>query len=389
MSFAAGRHALAIPGPSPVPERVLNAMHRAGSDIYSGPVVENDLKLRRQLKQLAGTQANLATYIGNGHAGWEAALQNMLAPGEKALVLTSGSFGEGWAEQATAHGVDVEILDQPRDRGPLLEGLAARLAQDTAHEIRAVLVAQIDTASSIRTDIPAVRRAMGDHPALLAVDAIASIGCEEMRMDEWGVDILVGASQKGLMCAPGIALVWFSDRAAAQTRNPSPYWRWTERANGEPLWQRWGGTPPVHLIWGLNEAMDMLIETEGMAACYHRHAGLAQAVWAAFEAWGKGNPQIRCLVTEASARAHSVTAGHIPQAADLRHWCEVKAGVTLGIGLGQEPPENYLRIGHMGNVSAHNLLGVLAVMEAGMEALAIPRGTGAVEAAAKVIAELA
>lgn len=389
MSFAAGRHALAIPGPSPVPERVLNAMHRAGSDIYAGPVVDSDLKLREQLKALAGTKANIATYIGNGHAGWEAALQNMLAAGEKALVITSGGFGEGWAEHASSLGVDVEILDQPRDRGPLLDGLTARLAQDTKHEIRAVLVAQIDTASSIRTDIAAVRRAMGQHPALLAVDAIASIGCEEMRMDEWGVDVLVGASQKGLMCAPGIALVWFSDRAAQMTRNPTRYWDWNTRANGEPLWQRWGGTPPVHLIWGLNEAMDMLIDTEGMGACYRRHAGLAQAVWAAFEAWGKGNPQIRCLVTDPAARAHSVTAGHLPGASALREWCETRTGVTLGVGLGQEPPEDYLRVGHMGNISAHHLLGVLAVMEAGMEALDIKRGEGALEAAAKVIAKLA
>lgn len=388
MSFAAGPKALAIPGPSPVPEAVLNAMHHAGADIYAGPVVEADLRLRERLKWLAGTRQNLATYIGNGHAGWEAATRNMLAPGDKALVITSGGFGEGWAQMARELGAVVEELPQPRDAAPDPAALAARLAQDTGHEIRAVLIAQVETTTGILADIPAMRRAMGEHPALLAVDAIASMGCEPLEMDAWGVDVIVAASQKGLMAPPGVGLVWFSDRADSRTRAAGPYWDWRPREHQPELWRHWGGTPPVHSIWALDAAL-ALIEAEGKPALYARHAGLARAVWAAFGAWEAGNPAIRCRVADPAGRAHSVTAAFLPGSNALRAWCEDKAGVTLGVGLGLADPDTGLRLGHMGAASAHMILGVLAVMEAGLTALDIPHGPGAVEAAARVIAELA
>ncbi len=388
MSFAAGPNTLAIPGPSPVPEPVLNAMHHAGADIYAGPVLEADARLRGRLMRLAGTTQNLATYIGNGHAGWEAATRNMLAPGDKALVITSGGFGEGWAQMARELGVDVEELAQPRDAAPDPVALAARLAADAGHEIRAVLIAHVETTTGIRADIPAMREAMGDHPALLAVDAIASMGCEPLELDAWGIDVIVAASQKGLMCPPGLAMVWFSDRAEAQGREAGPYWNWRPRAHEPEIWRHWGGTPPVHLIWAADAALD-LIEAEGKPATHARHAGLARAVWAAFDAWGAGNPDIRCRVSDPAARAHSVTAAFLPRSNALRAWCEAKAGVTLGVALGLADPDMGLRVGHMGAASAHMVLGVLAVMEAGMTALDIPHGPGAVEAAARVIAELA
>lgn len=388
MSFAAGPHTLAIPGPSPVPEPVLNAMHHAGADIYAGPVLEADNRLRDRLLRLVGTGQNLATYIGNGHAGWEAATRNMLAPGDKALVITSGGFGEGWAQLARELGVDVEELAQPRDAAPDPAALAARLAADTGHAIRAVLIAQVETTTGILADIPAMRRAMGEHPALFAVDAIASLGCEPLEMDAWGIDVLVAASQKGLMTPPGLAMVWFSDRAEARTRPAGPYWNWTPRAHEPEIWRHWGGTPPVHLIWAAEAALD-LFEAEGKPAVLARHAGLARAVWAAFDAWGTANSAIRCRIADPAGRAHSVTAAWLPDATALRAWCEAKAGVTLGVPLGLADPDTGLRVGHMGAVSAHMVLGVLAVMEAGMAALDIPRGPGAVEAAARVIAELA
>lgn len=386
MTFANGRPTLAIPGPSPVPDRVLRAMHRASPDIYAGEAVALNEKMVAGLKRLAGTRAHLAPYIGNGHAGWEAANANLFSRGDKALVIVTGLFGMGWAQAAQAMGVEVETLDSlnaPFD----VQRLADRLAQDRDGKIRAVLVTQIDTASSVRCAIPAIRAAMGDHPALLAVDCIASLGCEPFFMDDWGVDVMVAASQKGLMVPPGMAFVWFSDRAAAQKGDlATPYWDWTPRAAANELWQYWGGTPPVQHIYGMAEALAM-IEEETLPAVWARHEGLARATWAAFEVWGQGG-DIALRVSDEAARARSVTAARITRAQELRDWTAAKAGVTLGVGLGATEPQNALRVAHMGHVSAHMTLGVLAVMEAGMAALSIPRGKGAIEAAAAEIARL-
>jgi len=390
MSFAQGRAVLAIPGPSPVPDRVLRAMHRPSPDIYGEDLAAENRAMVAALKRLAGTEAHLAPYIGNGHAGWEAANVNLFHRGDRALVLTSGHFGRAWAENAAAVGIAVETLDfglTPPDP----QRLADRLAQDRAHDIKAVLVCQVDTASSARADIPALRAAMGGHPAFFAVDAIASLGCEPMRMDEWGIDLLVSASQKGLMLPPGLAFVWLSDRLAARGRSDlaTPYWDWTPRTQAEQLWQFWGGTPPVQHIFGVNEAMRMLLDEETLPAAWARHEGLARATWTALERWNAGGHGIGPLIAEPDGRARSVTAAMLPRAEALRAWTAAKAGVTLGIGLGAPDPENALRIAHMGHANAHQLLGVLAVIEAGLGALGIPHGPGAVEAAAAELARLA
>ena len=390
MSLAQGRPFLAIPGPSPVPDRVLRAMHRPSPDIYGPELADENRRLIDRLRRLAGTRGGCATYIGNGHAGWEAANVNLLDRGDLALVLVSGNFGRGWAQSARALGIEVEEMDfglAPPDP----DRLAERLARDPAGRIRAVLVCQVDTASSARADIPALRRAMGDHPALLAVDAIASLGCEPMLMDEWGVDVLVSASQKGLMAPPGVAILWYSDRAAA--RGPgslaTPYWNWAARAAAQELWQFWGGTPPVQLIYGLNAALDMLMDEETLPAAWARHETLARACWAALDHWGAGGHAIRPLVARPEGRARSVTAVAMPGAGALRRWCADRAGLTLGVGLGAEDPEAALRIAHMGHVSAHQMLGTLAVIEAGMTALGIPHQPGGITAAIDIIAAAA
>ncbi|WP_112873468.1 pyridoxal-phosphate-dependent aminotransferase family protein [Paracoccus endophyticus] len=389
MSFAAGRPVLAIPGPSPVPDRVLRAMHRASPDIYGEALTQMNLRLMADLGRLAGTRQNLAAYIGNGHAGWEAANINLFAPGDRALVLTSGHFGRSWAATARAIGVEVEEIDFGNAAAPDPQRLADRLAADRAGAIRAVLVCQVDTASSVRADIPALRAAMGGHPAALAVDAIASLGCEPMMMDDWGVDVLVSASQKGLMVPAGLAFVWFSDRVAAGRGAATPYWDWTPRARAEELWRFWGGTPPVQHLYGLAEALAMLLDEEGLAAAWQRHEGLARATWAALDAWGANGSGIAASVPDPNARAWSVTAVRLPGADRLRAWTERNAGLTLGIGLGAETPADALRIAHMGHVSAHGLLGTLAVVEAGMMALGISHGAGGVAAAAAEIGRLA
>ncbi|PZO66732.1 MAG: aminotransferase [Paracoccus denitrificans] len=385
MTFAAGHHAIAIPGPSPVPERVLRAMHRASPDIYSDDMVTLNQHLMDQLKRVAGTTQNVAAFIGNGHAGWEAVNANLIRPGDRVLVLTSGHFGRSWVTYLGHAGAVVEVIDSGNDQAPDPVRLAERLRQDGDGQIKAVMVCHIDTATGLRADLPALRRAMADHPALFVVDAIASLGSEVLKMDEWGIDVVIAASQKGLMAPPGIVATWYSDRAAVH-ESPSAYWNWNLRANTQATWQRWGGTPPVQLIFALSEALTMLLDDEGLDAVWARHEGLAQATWRAFDAWGAGNPDIALNVANPDQRARSLTFARMPQADPLRAWTAANAGVTLGIGLAAEPPGSALRVAHMGHVNAHMMLGTLASMQAGMVALGIPFGPGALDAAAAEIA---
>jgi alanine-glyoxylate transaminase/serine-glyoxylate transaminase/serine-pyruvate transaminase len=398
MSLAAGRPYLAIPGPSVIPDRVLRAMHRGSPNIYDGPLIEMVAGLWPDLRQLAGTLDHVAMYIGNGHAAWEAANANLFSRGEKALVLAVGQFGLSWANSARAMGIEVDVLDFGKSSPVDMHRVEAALRADRGHSIKAVLTTHVDTASSIKTDIKALRAAMdaAGHPALLAVDCIASLGCDEFRMDDWGVDVMVAACQKGLMTPPGLAFVWFSEAArlrCGRTDLATPYWAWGPRAAPEEFWHYWDGTAPTSHLYGLREALDMIAE-EGLPQVWHRHRVLAGAVWASFDAWGSGNPAIGMNVAHPADRGCSVTAARLgaPHATRLRDWCETKAGVTLGIGLGMAPSTDpayhgFLRVGHMGHVNAHMTLGALAVMEAGMIALDIPHGPGALAAAAAVVAK--
>ncbi len=397
MSLANGRPYLAIPGPSVMPDRVLAAMHRPAPNIYEGPLHDMVATITRDLRWVAGTSQNVAIYIVNGHGAWEAANANLFSRGDKALVLATGRFGIGWSESARRMGVEVEVLDFGNHSPVDMDRLAAALAADKAHKIKAVLVTQVDTATSVKNDIAGLRAVMdaAGHPALLAVDAIASMGCDAFHMDEWGVDLVVAASQKGLMTPPGLGFVWFSDRAKERCRGgdlATPYWDWTPRAAPDEFWQYFCGTAPTHHLFGLHEALTMVRE-EGLDAVWARHARLARAVWAAFDAWGQGNADIALNIADPAYRGHSVTAARLgaPHATALRRWTEAEAGVTLGIGLGMAAPSDpayhgFLRVAHMGHVNAHMTLGVLAVMEAGMRALGIPHGPGALVAAAEVVA---
>ena len=399
MTLAHGRRYLAIPGPSVMPDRVLAAMHRAAPNIYAGPVVDLAASLWPDLKRLAGTRHAVAAYIANGHGVWEAANANLFSRGDTALVLATGAFGHGWANAARAMGVAVELLDFGTASAPDMNRVEAALRADGAGKIKAVLATHVDTASSVKTDVQALRAALdaAGHGALLAMDCVASMGCDPFFMDDWGVDVTVAASQKGLMTPPGMGFLWFSDRArAAQGDLCSPYWDWTPRADAEEFWQHWHGTAPTHHLFGLREALTMILDEEGLIPVWARHRGLAGAVWAAFDAWSAGNPLIALNVTDPASRGHSVTAARLgaPHASRLREWCEGRAGVTLGIGLGMAPADDpaihgFLRVAHMGHVNAHMTLGALAVMEAGLIALDIPHGTGALAAAAGVVAALA
>lgn len=394
--FPAGRQYLAIPGPSVVPDRVLAAMNRPSPNIYEGELVDLTWALIPELKRVALCSGHAAIYIANGHGAWEASIANMFSRGDSALAAATGRFGIGWADTAARLGVDVQMLDFGRSAPADPARIAQALDADRERRIRAVLVTHVDTASSVRNDIAAIRAAIdaSGHPALLAVDAVASLGCDEMRMDEWGIDVLVGASQKGLMLTPGLAFVWFSDKALEASRGSglaTPYWDWTPRARPDEFYQLFGGTAPTHHLYGLREALAMIRE-EGLERVWARHDRLARAVWAAFDAWGADGHPIALNIADPAHRGRSVTAARIGGggAARLRGWLEAEAGVTLGIGLGMALPTepayaDFLRVAHMGHVNSHMTLGVLAAMDTGMRALGIPHGDGALAAAADAL----
>lgn len=400
MSLGHGRHYLAIPGPSVMPDAVLNAMHRAAPNIYHGPLVETVRGIVADLKAVARTRQNVAIYIANGHGAWEAANANVFSRGDRALSLVTGRFGMNWALSARQMGVEVNLIDFGLQSPVDPARVEAALRADTGHSYKAVLLTHVDTATSVLNDVAAVRAAIdaAGHPALLMVDCIASLACDRFEMDGWGVDVMVAASQKGLMTPPGLGFVWFSDRARETTRGNdlrTPYWDWTLRAGPEEFYQHFCGTAPTHHLLGLAQALEMILRAEGLEAVWRRHDTLARTVWAAFDAWASQG-DIGLNIADPSHRSHAVTAARIgtPNATALRDWTEAKAGVTLGIGLGMAPPgdpawHGFLRVAHMGHVNAHMTLGVLGVMEAGMQALKIPHGAGALDAAARVVAERA
>ena len=397
MSLAHGRSYLAIPGPSVMPDRVLNAMHQPAPNIYEGALIEMMPALVADLKAVARTDGHLAIYIANGHGAWEAALANVVAPGDTVLVLATGRFGHGWAEMAEAMGITAEVLDFGRAAPVDLDRVEARLREDTDGRIKAVLATHVDTSTSVLNDIAGIRAAMdaAGHGALLMADCIASLGCDRFEMDAWGVDVTVAACQKGLMVPPGMGYVFFNDRAAEvqeRMERVSNYWNWAPRANPQLFYQYFGGTAPTHHLMGQRAALDIIAEEGGIEAVWTRHDHLARAIWAAIDAWGAGGP-MRLNVTDPAHRSRAVTTVQIgaPHGTALRRWVEEQAGVTLGIGLGMGTPEapksdGVFRIGHMGHVNAHMVLGVLGTVEAGLSALGVPHGKGALEAAAGVLA---
>lgn len=392
MTLSRGRDILAIPGPSIIPDRVLAAMHRPAPNIYEGALIEMTDTVIADLKRVAGTSHKVAVYIGNGHAAWEAAVANILAPGERALVVATGRFGLGWAEMARRMGVVVEVMDFGFRSGIDEGRVAERLRSDRGHEIKAVLAVQVDTASSVRNDVAALRRALDDagHPALLAIDCIACLACDRFEMDALGVDVMVAACQKGLMTPPGLAFTFHGPRAEREGfRCASQYWDWGPRTEPDHFYQLFCGTAPTHHLYGLRCALDMILEEEGLEAVWARHALFARTVWAAVEAWGEGGA-LSLNIREPDLRSHAVTTIRTApgDGTRLRRWCAETAGVTLGIGLSVPgiDTDSVFRIGHMGHLNPPMLLGTLATIEAGLMALDIPRGGGALEAAAREIA---
>ena len=391
MTVRAGREFLALPGPTNVPDQVLQAMHRPALDIYSSEMVELTEGLLSDLSRLFATKGHSYIYIANGHGAWEATLSNVLSRGDKVLVLESGRFAINWGSAAAAMGAEVEVLKGDWRRAIRPADVEERLRQDKNHSIKAVLVVQVDTASGVFNDIEAIGKAIraASHPALYMVDAVASLGCMPFEMDKWGIDVAMSGSQKGLMTPPGLGFVAAGERAREVHKKANlrtPYWDWTER-DGREHYRKYAGTAPVHLLFALRQAINMLFE-EGLPHAFERHRLLAEAVRRAVAVWSEGQA-LGLNITEASERANTVTTvtmanGHDPAA--LQRFCKEKCGVVLGTGIGALQGQAF-RIAHMGHINAPMILGTLGVVETALKSLGIPHGKGGTEAAIEWLGE--
>ena len=385
MVVRAGREFLAIPGPTTMPDEVLRAMHRPALDIYSQEMIDLSDSLHADLSKLFATSGRAYIHIANGHGAWEAALSNVLSRRDKVLVLESGRFAIGWGNTAAAMGAEVEVLKGDWRRAIRPAEVEARLRQDKDHTIKAILAVQVDTASGAYNDIEAIGKAIkaAGHPALFMVDTVASLGCMPFEMDAWGIDVAMSGSQKGLMTPPGLGFVAANDRAREVHKKANmrtPYWDWTEREGAEH-YRKYAGTAPVHHLFALRQAIDMILE-EKLENVFLRHRLLAEAVRRAVAVWAEGQV-IGFNIAEAGERSNTVTTvtmggGYDP--VPLQQYCKEKCGVVLGVGIGELHGQAF-RIAHMGHVNAPMILGTLGVIEVGLNALAIPHGKGGTAAA--------
>ena len=390
-NLSQGREIVAIPGPSIIPDRVLSAMHRAMPDIYEGDLTTVIDSVWAGLPKVVQTSGRVFVPIGNGHAAWEMALSNTLSRGDHVLVLNCGRFAAIWAEMAEFNGLNVEVMEAEEGFANEPSALEERLRADVDHKIAAVLTVHVDTATSVRNDVPALRQAIdaAGHPALFMVDCIASMGCERFEMDAWDVDVTIAASQKGMMTPPGLGLVWANAKALGAHESAdlrTRYWDWTYRSEEGPYYLRFCGTPPVSHLFGLAEALAMMAE-EGWEARWERHRVLADGVRAAVDAWSTpgGIGFIAQREDQRSDSVTSVTTGSI-DAVELRRLCRQQMGVTLGLGIGSDESASF-RIGHMGHVNAPAIVGVLGSIETALISMGAPLGASGVQAATAALSQ--
>jgi alanine-glyoxylate transaminase/serine-glyoxylate transaminase/serine-pyruvate transaminase len=388
-SVRGGREFIHLPGPTNIPDRVLNAMHRPACDFAAPAFLDLALSCLTDLKSVFQTRGDVYAFSANGHGAWEVALANLLRPGDRILVPDTGRFALSWAEMAQALGLEVVLVASDL-RHPIEPGrILAELERDRERRIRAVLGVQVETSTGMAHDIAALRSALDEtaHPALLIVDAIASLACIDLPMDELGIDVVLAASQKGLMLPPGLAFVAVGARADAMAREGGAarkYWDWRTRRGGETyLW--FYGTPPTQMIAGLRTALDMLLE-EGLRNVFARHHLLAGAVRAAVGRWSEAGGLEFQTVPQA-ARSDTVTAIRMPahDPDGLRVFCRDRLSVAFGGGLGRLQGE-ILRIGHLGDLNSPMILGALAALEVAMQARGVPFAPGGVTAAVAHIA---
>ena len=386
-----GRNFLMTPGPTNIPDRVLAAMHRPAVDLIDTDFMALTESCFDDLAKVFGTDSRVFLYASNGHGAWEAALANLIGEGDLVLAPSTGMFSWAWGELASDLGAAVEELEgswrSAFDPGRIED----RLRADREHRIKAVLAVHTDTATSVTSDIAAVRRALDEcrHPALLMADVVASLGTVDFRMDEWGVDVAIAGSQKGLMAPPGLAFTAVSPRALEQSRAAGTrrgYWDWARRMDSEEFYMKFFGTPPEHLVWGLREALDMLFE-EGLETAFARHHRLADAVHAAVGVWGRAGA-LELNAVNPAERATSVTTVRVAGGVDanrLRVLARDELDVSLGYGLGPLDGKAF-RIGHMGWINEPMVLGALGAVEMAMQACGVPYRKGGVTAAVDTLA---
>jgi len=337
------------------------------------------------LRALMRTEcADVFMYASNGHGVWEAVTVNLASAGQKVLVASTGHFSDSWALMTEAMGVEV-VRTAYHEGYPInASDIESVLTADTVQDIVAVYVVHTDTASGITSDVPAIRQAMNRarHPALLVVDVVASLAAAPYDMDDWGVDVTVGASQKGLMCPPGLGFCAANERAIAVAQaNTAPrfYWDW-ERRRQAPAYRKFCGTPPQNFLQGMRTAIDLL-NREGLDNVLARHQRFAAAVHAAVEVWAVGGC-MRFVCKEPQARSVSVTAIEIDGVAPdlIRRIAREQYNVSIAGGLGPFFGRVF-RIGHLGDLNEPMLLGCLSAVQGTLSTLNVPIGSGALEAA--------
>jgi alanine-glyoxylate transaminase/serine-glyoxylate transaminase/serine-pyruvate transaminase len=373
-----GRHFLQIPGPSPVPDRILRAMSLPTID-HRGPEFGRlGLKVLAGIQQIFQTQHPVAIYPASGTGAWEAALANTMSPGDLVLMVETGQFATLWQKMATRLGLQTEFLSEPGTcsetglpaswrRGVNAAQIEERLRADTGHQIRAVCVVHNETSTGVTSDIAAVRRAIDSakHPALLMVDTISGLASADYRHDAWGVDVAISGSQKGLMLPPGISFNALSPRALEVSKTaklPKSFWAWDEIVEMNKTGY-WPYTPSTNLLYGLHEALDMLLE-QGLPTVFARHQRWAAGVRAAVTAWGL---PIQCA--DPAVYSPVLTGVVTPVGVDadaVRKLIHTRYDMSLGTGLGKVKGRMF-RIGHLGDCNDLTLVATVAGCEMGLK----------------------
>ena len=389
MTAPAGRHFLQIPGPTNVPDRILRAIERPTID-HRGPEFGRlGDRVLSGLREIFRTRGNVLIFPSSGTGAWEAALVNTLSPGDAVLMSETGHFSTLWTAMARRLGLDVEVLEGDWRTGADPARIEARLAEDRGRAIKAVAVVHNETSTGVTSRIGAVRAALdaAGHPALLLVDTISSLASIDYRHDEWGVDVTVGGSQKGLMLPPGLGFNAVSEKALAASKTAGmarSYWDW-EAMLGPNETGFFPYTPATNLLYGLAEAIDMLLE-EGLDNVFGRHDRHAEATRRAVRAWG-----LEVWCRRPDEYSSSLTAVRVPEghSADaLRRTILDTFDMSLGNGLGRLA-DRVFRIGHLGAFNDLMLAGTLSGIEMGLHLAGVPHRRGGVDAALACIAEAA